>query len=170
MSNRYAALVQQYPEFETLFANADHIDVKTVTGEANLRAFLANMMSYQPGWVTFLYGVRAVFVRFLGMKQKGMPRPTRLPVDKVPMQPGQYLSFFKVRMAEEDRYWVGEADDQHLKAALGVIARPAPGDQKQFHLITVVHYHNWAGPVYFNVIRPFHHLVVNGMMRAAIKQ
>lgn len=170
MSNRYAALVQQYPEFETLFADADHIDVKTVTGKTSLRAFLANMMNYQPGWVTFLYGVRAVFVRFLGMKQEGMPRPTRLSIEKVPMQPGENLSFFKVRMAEEDRYWVGEANDQHLKAALGVIARPAPGNQKQFHLITVVHYHNWAGPVYFNVIRPFHHLVVNSMMRAAIKQ
>ncbi|MGE6761631.1 DUF2867 domain-containing protein [Corallococcus interemptor] len=27
------------------------------------------------------------------------------------------------------------------------------------------HYRNWAGPVYFNVIRPFHHLVVARMAR-----
>jgi hypothetical protein len=35
-------------------------------------------------------------------------------------------------------------------------------------VVTVVRYHNLAGRVYFNVIRPFHHLVVHAAMRAAL--
>ncbi|MCP4630164.1 MAG: DUF2867 domain-containing protein [bacterium] len=31
----------------------------------------------------------------------------------------------------------------------------------RFYVITVVHYKHWTGPVYFNLIRPFHHLVVS---------
>src|SRR2546425_5121666 len=51
----------------------------------SMREFIAAMMSYQPGWVTFLYRIRAVFVRFLGMRQewrltiKGGKRLSRLP-------------------------------------------------------------------------------------------
>jgi len=32
-----------------------------------------------------------------------------------------------------------------------------------------VHYRSWAGPVYFNTIRPFHHIVVGSMMKHASK-
>jgi hypothetical protein len=32
----------------------------------------------------------------------------------------------------------------------------------------VVHYKHWTGPVYFNLIRPFHHLVVSRMARAGL--
>jgi hypothetical protein len=82
------------------------------------------------------------------------------------MTSGQRASFFKVQMADDERYWFAEVNDAHLKAALGVVVEPLAGTQRRFHVVTVVHYHNWAGPVYFNVIRPFHHLVVGGMMRA----
>jgi hypothetical protein len=37
--------------------------------------------------------------------------------------------------------------------------------KRRFHVVTIVHYNNLAGPVYFNVIRPFHHLVVKQMAR-----
>jgi hypothetical protein len=41
------------------------------------------------------------------------------------------------------------------------------GDHKRFHVVTIVHYRRWTGPVYFNVIRPFHHLVVYQMAKSA---
>ncbi|MCP5103876.1 MAG: DUF2867 domain-containing protein, partial [bacterium] len=37
------------------------------------------------------------------------------------------------------------------------------------HVVTIVHYKHWTGPVYFNLIRPFHHLVIRRMMKAALK-
>jgi uncharacterized protein DUF2867 len=161
--------IQQIPELQPILAGADHMDVKVVAGEQSLREFMAGMIGYQPAWVTFLYGVRAVFVRFLGMKQQGIPRRPTLTPAEIPMTPGQKLTFFSVRAAKEDSYLVAEIADKHLTAALGVVVEPMKDNLKRFHVLTIVHYHNWAGPVYFNVIRPFHHLVVGGMARAGVK-
>ncbi len=159
------AYIRSLPELASLLERADHVDVKTVIGSVDLRTFLANMFRYQPAWVTALYGVRAIFVRFLGMRQHGIPRR-----QSSPMQEGQPAAFFKVRMAREERYWIAEAKDTHLNALLGVVVEPLPDQQqKLFHVVTVVYYRNWAGPVYFNVIRPFHHLVVGNMAMAGVR-
>src|SRR5256885_155554 len=117
-------IVKQWPELAPVFDHADHIDVKTVEGALNLRPFLAGMLSFQPGWVSFLYGVRSVFVRFLGMRQNGIPHVPKFRPDTIPMAPGQKAAFFTVRMAREDRFWVAEVDDSHLKAALCVVMQP----------------------------------------------
>lgn len=64
-----------------------------------------------------------------------------------------------------------EAKDKHLDGLLGVVLEPLPDQQqKLFHVLTVVYYRNWAGPVYFNVIRPFHHLVVGSMAIAGVSR
>ena len=158
------------PEVLRPFAKgADHVDVKTVESEATLREFLAGLLSYQPGWVTALFAVRAVFVRLLGMRQQGLPRSLHLRPEDISMTPGGAASFFTVRHAEEDHVWVVAATDKHLEATLAVVVEPEPGGglRRRFHVVTLVHYRNWAGPVYFNVIRPFHHLVVERMARSA---
>lgn len=165
------AYIRRLPEFAPLLEHADHIDVKTVSGSVDLRTFLANMLSYQPDWMTALYGVRAVFVRFLNMRQNGLPHRQHLTSEDIPMQEGQPAAFFKVLIAREEQYWVAEIKDKHLKALLGVVVEPLPGQQqKRFHVLTVVYYRNWAGPVYFNVIRPFHHLVVGSMALAGVQR
>jgi hypothetical protein len=162
--------IRRQPELARLLEHADHVDVKTVIGSVDLRTFLANMFSYQPDWITALYGVRAIFVRFLGMRQIGIPRSQSLKPENIPMQEGQRVAFFKVRMAREEHYWIAEAKDKHLDALLGVVVEPLPNQQqKLFHVLTVVYYRNWAGPVYFNVIRPFHHLVVGSMAMAGVR-
>jgi hypothetical protein len=80
------------------------------------------------------------------------------------------VTFFIVRCAKEDTYWFSETPkDKHLKAYFGVVAEPLDNKTKRFYVITVVHYHHWTGPVYFNLIRPFHHLVVSRMARAGVK-
>ena len=142
------------PELAPVLAGADHVDVKVVESRASLREFLAAMIAYQPGWVTFLYGVRMVLVRFLGLRQPGVPQALQLAPAAVPMTPGRKLAFFTVRGAAEDRYWVGDAADKHLTGTLVVVAAPLGDGRRRFYVVTVVHYHNWAGPVYFNLIRP----------------
>jgi len=98
-----------------------------------------------------------------------MPRPQHLRPEDIPMMPGSTASFFTVRHAEEEHVWVVAATDKHLEALLAVVAEPASGSRRRFHVVTLVHYRNWAGPVYFNVIRPFHHLVVGGMAHSAAR-
>jgi hypothetical protein len=156
----------QFPGVAQLTQNANHVDVKSIISRKPFRHFVTEFLDYQPGWVTFLYGVRLVFVRFLGMKQAGLPRPPQHTPDQLPMMPGQKAAIFKVRAAVDDMYWAGEADDSHLRATLVIVREPLGTVENRYYVMTIVHYHNWAGPVYFNVIRPFHHLVVGSMMRA----
>src|SRR5689334_2938481 len=98
-----------------LTAGANHVDVKTVESDVSLREFLASMLAYQPGWVTALYGVRKGFVRLLGMKQEGIPTAPRFTPETVPMTAGDKAAFFTVRRAEEERVWVADAEESHLK-------------------------------------------------------
>lgn len=160
--------LHQIVELQSILQNADHIDVKTVEGDVSLRNFIARMMSYQPEWITFLFRIRGVFVRVLGMKQEGIPKPLTMRPEDVPMISGEGVGFFKVTLAKEDAYWFALVKDPHLNAALGVVVEPLP-NTKRFHVVTIVHYNTWQGPVYFNVIRPFHHVVVGSMAKAGVK-
>ena len=75
-----------------------------------------------------------------------------------------------VRMAKEDLYWIAETPpDKHLRAYFGIVAEPVANDLKRYYIVTIVHYLHWTGPVYFNLIRPFHHLVVARMARAGAR-
>ena len=164
--------IKEYPEITPLLNGADHTDVKIVEGEVTLKQFIASMLSYYPWWILFLYGIRAVFVRFLGMKQ---PRkPDKLPKfqpEDIPMTPGEHATFFIVRHARDEEYWIAETpEDKQLQAYFGIVVEPIKGNLKRFHVVTIVHYKHWTGPVYFNTIRPFHHLVVRRMARAGVKQ
>jgi hypothetical protein len=161
--------VLPFPQFESVLKNADHVDVKTVEGDVNLRQFVAAMISYQPAWMTFLYRLRGFFVLLLGMKQDAIPRAALMRPEDVPMTHGSKAHFFTVSRAEEDRYWLAEIKDQHLDAALGVMVETLESGRTRFKVITIVRYNNWAGPVYFNIIRPFHHLVVGSMARAGAR-
>jgi hypothetical protein len=75
--------------------------------------------------------------------------------------------FFKVVAAAPEQYWFAEAAEAHLTAKLGIVVEPLTADRNRFHVVTVVHYNKWTGVVYFNVTRPFHHLVGSSMMKAA---
>jgi len=166
---RLPPTMPRIPALAPVLEGADHIDVKVVIGAVGLRAFLAAALGYQPGWVAALYHIRAIFVRMLGMRQERMPRGPRMTPDTAPMRPGERAGPFTVRLVAEDRYWVAEISESHLTAALGVIVEPLGGARKRFYVLTVVHYHAWTGPVYFNVIRPFHHLVVGRMAAAGVR-
>lgn len=164
--------IKKCPEFATLLNGANHIDIKTVEGTVTLRQFIASMLSYYPWWIVFLYGIRAVFVRLLGMKQPAWPDelPKLLPED-VAMTPGENATFFIVRLAKDEEYWIAETpEDKHLRAYFGIVVEPVKENLKRFHVVTIVHYKHWTGPVYFNTIRPFHHLVVRRMACAGVKQ
>ena len=158
------------PNLSAIASRCDHIDIKTYRGKGRMDAFITGFLSFYPGWIKALYGIRWGFVRLLGMKQHGLPDmgQKKRPED-LPMTPGQKATFFTVEAAEAERYWLVSTAEKHLVAYLCVIAEPDSGGQRVFHVITLVEYRNWAGPVYFNVIRPFHHLVVDRMSRVGLQ-
>ena len=162
--------ISQIPQIAQLLKGSNYIDVKTIEGQTSLRQFIASMLSYYPGWIVFLYRIRTLLVKLLGLVEHPAPEalPRLVPQD-VSFVVGETVTFFTVWSAEEQHYWVGETpEDKHLSAYFGVVVEPIEGNRKRFHVATIVYYKHWTGPVYFNLIRPFHHLVVGRMMRAGV--
>ena len=163
------AYLQSLAEVTQFTDHADALDIKRVETDIPLREFAVGFLGYQPAWITFLYRVRQAIVPLLGLKHEGMPHATTLSPNELPMQAGEHFGFFKVASAEEDHHWFASADDDHLTAYLGIVQEPLSGNHHRFYIVTAVHYRNWAGPGYYNLIRPFHHLVVYSMIRAALR-
>jgi hypothetical protein len=156
------------PAVQNLLQGADHFDAKVIEGNVTLCEFIAGTLSYYPWWIKGLYGIRARFVRLLGMQQEYMAMP-RLTPQTVSFQVGDMVTFFKVAEGTTEQVWIANATDTHLSAHLVIAAEPLTAQSNRFHVGTIVHYHKWTGPVYFNVIRPFHHIVVGSMMQAGIR-
>ena len=163
--------ILQFSELEKYFKNADVTDVKVFEGETTLRKFIASMLSYYPWWIVLLYRIRKLLVGLLGLVKHESPEqlPNLQPED-VSFTPGEKVTFFIVRCTKEDTFWVSETpDDKHLQAYFGVIQEPVSTSTNRFYVVTSVFYKHWTGPVYFNLIRPFHHLVVSCMGQYGLK-
>ena len=166
------SVIHKYKEFEIYIQNADHIDVKTIEGDVDLRSFISGMLSYYPWWMVSLYRIREILVGMLGLVRH--EKPDTLPSispEALSFKSGENASFFIVREAKEGQYWISETpEDKHLTAFFGVIAEKLSQNRTKYHVFTSVKFLHWTGPVYFNLIRPFHHLVVWRMMKAGIKK
>jgi hypothetical protein len=164
--------LKQFRALDKYFENADVIDVKVFEGSTTLRRFIASMLSYYPWWIIQLYRFRKLLVGILGLVNHKPPKalPDLQPED-VSFTPGENVTFFIVRCAEEAHFWMSETpEDKHLKAYFGVVQELINNSVNRFYVITTVYYKHWTGPVYFNLIRPFHHLVVSGMARHGLTQ
>jgi hypothetical protein len=158
-----------YPELDEYLCSIDYGDVKHIEASTALRPFIAGMLSYSPWWLKALFRVRQILVAVLGLEKH--EDPATLPAihpRTLPFTAGGKALLFEVRKAKEDAYWIAESPkDKHLTAFLGVVAEPEEQGLTRFHVFTTVRFKHWTGPVYFNLIRPFHHLVVLRMMKAA---
>ncbi|GAB6904641.1 conserved hypothetical protein [Desulfosarcina cetonica] len=161
-----------HPMFKDYFADADYWDLKHITADVSLRDFIAGMLGFEPWWIAMLYRIRELLVIGLGLVRHEKPEDLEsLTPDRIPFTSGEKASFFIVHRAEEDRFWVAETPpDNHLSAYFGIVAHPLGDGRNQFSVFTTVRYRNWTGPVYFNLIRPFHHLVVREMMKAGARR
>lgn len=163
-----ASIMKQFPE---LTQGADHVDVKTGTGAVTLLAMVAGILSYRPGWMAVLWQIRVWLLRALGQGEKAVPDEERFSAETLPVKPGEMAGFFAVTDSDGETYWMAEGKESHLECVLAVFAEPdsasGPG-MRRFHIMTVVRYRSWVGPVYFNIIRPFHHLVVHFAMRSVL--
>ena len=157
------------PELNSLLAGADHVDVKITEADLTLREFVSAALGWQPGWMRMLFGARVVFAHLLRLRDSAPPTGPRLRPEEMPFSPGGKVRFFTVVEAAEERYIVLEAADTHLTGYLAAVAEPLAHGRTRFHNITVVKYHRWTGPLYFNIIRPFHHLIVRSMVNAGAR-
>ena len=170
MHDKHPGQIRQYKELDYCFQGMDYIDLKTTEGNVSLREFVAGMLSYYPWWVLALFRVREIVVRILGLVKH--ERPDELPFirpDELSFTPGENASFFIVTNAVEDTYWVSVTpDDKHLKAWFGVVTEPIEDNLTRFYVFSTVKYLHWTGPLYFNLIRSFHHIIVRRMMKQGV--
>ena len=145
--------------------------MKRIEARTSLRQFIAGMLTFHPWWLRLLYHLRTLLVCLLGLeKHENLRHLPSIEPQSLPFTPGATVSFFTVQAAREADYWVAQTPpDKHLTAFLGVAAVPLPSGAVRFSVFTAVRYLHWTGPVYFNLIRPFHHLVVRRMMKAGSK-
>ena len=112
-----------------------------------------------PGWVNTLFKLRNALVRPFGLQTDNGDAKQ---LEKA-IRSGRDYRMMSV-VGKTDNETVISLDDKHLKAYLSVYA-----EAREIHLSTLVRYHNRQGFFYFNLIRPFHTLVVKSMFRRIIK-
>lgn len=161
--------IHQLPELAALLRDADHVDVKQVVGHATLREFTARALGSPGRSGRALLRARTLLARALRLSEPVARFGPAVTPEQVPFEPGAPLSFFTVRDGREDDFLLLEASDRHLVAQLAIAVAPA-GDATRFDVGTIVRYRDWRGPVYFNLIRPFHHAIVARMARAGARQ
>lgn len=160
--------IERAPEIAALAAGADFVDLRGVRGEVAFTDLLMGILTYQPAWIAFLFRCRSVLAWLLGLEDAGTSTPP-FTAEQV-MHVGEAVDFFKVFSAAEEHHWIGVASDKHLNAYLTLWAESSPDGTKRYWTSTIVHYKHWTGPVYFNIIRPFHHLIVNASVRHICKR
>ncbi|HAA57633.1 MAG TPA: hypothetical protein DCE42_22895 [Myxococcales bacterium] len=147
---------------------ADHIDVKTIESREELPAFAAGLLSYAPWWLKTLYAIRSVLIRVLGIPQTEESL-VQYDMTSFPMKAGEEAAFFTVKSAKEGEHWLAGITESHLTAHIAIVQENLPSGMYRYHVITIVHFHTFSGRVYFQVIRPFHHIVVWQMALSAAK-
>lgn len=143
---------------------ADHVDVKSAVSGADMRRFASGMLGCTSPWVRALFWLRKYLARLFRLHHDGAH--TRFTPETLPMVPGQKADFFTVILADEKSHYVLGAEDRHLSAQIALLAEPLSGGLTRYHLYTLVRFNDWTGPVYFSLIRPFHHLIVSRVVRA----
>ena len=112
-----------------------------------------------PGWADTLFKLRNALVRPFGLQADNGDAKQ---LEKA-IRSGRDYRMMSV-VGKTDNETVISLDDKHLKAYLSVYA-----EAREIHLSTLVRYHNRLGFFYFNLIRPFHTLVVKSTFRRIIK-
>lgn len=156
------------PILSKLAENADHVDYKVFEGQADLRNFVAALLGYSPAWLRFLYRVRGWLAKVLRLDHPKPDGGGPLKPEDVPMTHGAQVGPWTVVGTEAETLWAAKITDSHLDAVLADVCQ-AGGTGFKHYLVTIVHYKHWTGPLYFNLIRPFHHLVVWAMGSKAAK-
>lgn len=122
---------------------------------------LIEFWTVMPGWVNTLFKLRNTLVRPFGLRTDN--QENRSEDFKSMIRNGGALGVASV-VAKSENETVLLLSDQHLDAYMSVyLSRKA--DIQTITAITVVHYHNTLGKLYFFFIRPFHKIIVKSMLK-----
>jgi hypothetical protein len=158
------SLIQQY-------LPADYADtfVSEVTEKKELLAddIIISLWTVMPGWVNALFKLRNILVRPFGLETgESENHPEKL---KVMLRSGSGSNGLMSVTGKSDNETVILLSDKHLDTHMSVYIEEK-GTSQLVMVITLVHYHNRLGKIYFFFIRPFHKVIVKSMLKSTLKR
>jgi hypothetical protein len=118
------------------------------------------MFGQQPPWAGVLMRLRDAIMAPFGVKT----------ANALQTATGARVGFFRIYSTQSNEMVLGE-DDRHLDFRVSVLVRPRvdAGGGHDVIVSTVVHCHNRLGRLYIVVIRPFHRMIAQAMLRRAAR-
>lgn len=125
------------------------------------------IFAYTPAWVRTLMRLRNVIAAKLGLKtlNQTQMREAELSIFNLPYQVGERAGIFFVQTLEPLELIVG-GDDRHLNFQISVFIHIV-NTQRMVAVSTVVMPNHWLGRVYMTLIKPFHRLIANHVVKVA---
>lgn len=117
-----------------------------------------------PKWVSFLFRIRNSIVKLIGLEAD---KTNKEELEKCIRENKSYKIFSVVSKSQNET--VLKLSDKHLDAYMSIFIANQDNNFQTLYSITVVHFHNRLGYVYFNIIRPFHAIVVKSMLKQILK-
>ena len=151
------SILSQYTADYTDCFRGEFPGTERIPPEKLMAAFWTTM----PGWLAFLFKLRNLLVRPFGLKTGEGPSREKL---EEALNNGESCGFMSVAERTADETIVA-LDDKHLVAYMSIYIEGG-----EVFASTVVKYHNKLGVVYFNLIRPFHILVVKNLFKQMMRE
>ena len=133
----------------------DAFEIKLVTN-LNAEMLYKGIFATLPLWVKKLMALRNKIVSLFGLKVVTDNRERLFEV-------GKRVGMFQLYYLSEQEVIAGE-DDRHLNFRVSVLK-----EQERVIVTTLVQYNNGFGKFYMSLIKPFHKLIVQLMMRRYLK-
>ena len=148
---------------------ADYLDVftcETISGTLPTPDdIIISFFTDMPGWVNALFKIRNFLVQFVGLRG-GENDINQL--EECVRTSGKY-GFISVS-DKNDHETVLLLEDKHLNAYLSVHIVETATNKRNVSLITVVHFNNRLGNIYFAVIKSFHKVIVKSMLKRILSK
>ena len=145
---------------------ADYSDVYAFTTDTGKEIIpddiMVNFWTDFPNWINALFKLRNVLVKFVGLK--GAENDNVKELEKC-IRTGETYNFVSVP-AKSDNETVLLLSDKHLDAYISVHVENEK-EHKIISAITLVHFKNRLGRIYFFAIRPFHRAIMKCMLKRA---
>jgi|AGTN01.1.fsa_nt_gi Protein of unknown function (DUF2867). len=134
------------------FDDIDYYDIYLIKKQTDKSAEeISKDLMELPQWVIALFKLRNAIVGIFGLK-----------TDK---NSSEQESFFKLIENREDEIIMGE-DDTHLNFRGSILKDKS---KNTISLITLVHYNNFWGRVYFFPVKPFHKIIMRTLLKRYLR-
>jgi len=135
--------------------------IKTKKDSLSIEEVTSAFFLSGPKWIDVLFKLRNLIVAPLGLKVSNENRI----IINYPLVIGEKIGFFEIFEINKTKVILG-ADDGHLdfRVSIEVI------DGNKVSTDTLVKYNNRFGKIYFQIIKPFHKVIVASMLKGMLNK